>query len=376
MDDIKSNLQETDYNHYLSDIASGVLRPSILEAKCLEKLVKEFHFIRTQAVGPLADFLDFITYEYMIRNVIIILKGSSHPDADMDSVVASCHPLGMFNTNTMKLLNLVPDDKSSGPKLSDYMHVFNTILVDTPVGVYFQRYFAELDAALHSDKGSSSGKDRDNHAAVNAFNELPITQLENAVMKLYLDDFHAFCVGLGGETAEVMSALLGARADSIAISIVVNSFDSELNKPDAATEEKRGYMFPNFGILYPHSTKSDSPGTLYKAHNDLDVKTALESIEVFKHMYEEVERSSSDKTGGKSLEDLFYYRNVKMMEVSFMGQFHYGVFYSYFKLKEQEARNLCWIGECILQGQRDKIDKYIPMFGKDLFNYKSLTGKN
>ncbi len=85
---------------------------------------------------------------------------------------------------------------------------------------------------------------------------------------MYLEDFHAFCVGLGGETgkssislvvscpltspedltpimhlpAEVMSALLGARADSIAISIVMNSLDSELNKADAVTEAKRGLV--------------------------------------------------------------------------------------------------------------------------------------
>ena len=44
-------------------------------------------------------------------------------------------------------------------------------------------------------------------------------------------------------------------------------------------------------------------------------------------------------------------RNVLMFEQ----QFHFGVYYGYLRLREQEIRNLMWVAECVSQDQKSRI---------------------
>ncbi|KAL2532362.1 V-type proton ATPase subunit [Abeliophyllum distichum] len=36
-------------------------------------------------------------------------------------------------------------------------------------------------------------------------------------------------------------------------------------------------------------------------------------------------------------------------------KFHYGVFFAYMRLREQEIRNLMWISECVAQNQKSRV---------------------
>eukprot|EP01036_Dinobryon_divergens_P022188 gene22188-30428_t len=335
LEDVKLNLQETDYGQVLSNEA--VVTPPIIENKALQKLVTEFFFLRAQAVEPLATFLDYITYEYMIENVMLLLRGTLS-GRHVNELMSQCHPLGMFKESTMRN---IPSFEAS-PR--GYAELYETVLVDTPVGVYFQRYLDQT-----SSKVSAASEVR------NILEEIQIEILKNSLMKLYLEDFYSFCNGLGGETAEVMSTLLRARADRNAINITLNSFGTALND-SMMRETHRKLLYPSIGNLYPEGTD-----LLIKVDDDAKLVQVMNFYPTYRSIFERFTNSNAEEF---SIDDEFYKQEVKLFELAFESQMHFGVFYAYVKLKEQEIRNLVWISECILQRRKDQVGNFIPIFSK------------
>ena len=148
--------------------------------------------MRTQAVEPLATFLDFITYEYMIENVMLLLKGTLS-GREINELIAQCHPLGMFKESTMRS---IPTFENSA---RGYADLYQTVLVDTPVGPYFSQFLQE----------SSEGGD-----SRNVLEEVEIEIIKSSLIKFWIEDFSQYVQKLGGDTATMMGQLLNVRADT------------------------------------------------------------------------------------------------------------------------------------------------------------------
>ncbi|EPQ28683.1 uncharacterized protein PFL1_03986 [Pseudozyma flocculosa PF-1] len=314
LDDFKMQLQATDYGNFLQNEPSP-LSTSTIADKATRKLVAEFEYLRTNAAYPLNRFLDYMTYAYMIDNVILLITGTLH-DRDTHDLLARCHPLGVFDTLPALCV------------ASTVSELYHSVLVETPLAPYFR------DCLSASD-----------------LDDLNIEIIRNTLYKAYLEDFHAFCQSLGGTTAHTMGELLSFEADRRTINITINSFGTSLSK------EERARLFPTIGRLFPAGNN-----VLAKADELEQVKNVCDQIPQYRGFFE----GSSAMAGGGAeasadmLEDKMFKLEVQLNRILTITQFQFGIFYAWLKLKEQEIRSITWIAECIAQNARDRISDFIP----------------
>ncbi len=206
LDDFKLTLGDTDYSLVFAN--QSQLTPDIIQDRVWDKYVSEFNFIRDQAVGPLASFLDFITYEHLINNISFLVT-SLIRRSDMNTVLAKCNPLGYFP----RLKSILSFENTA----DGFVELYKTVLVDTPVAIYYEKYF---DAEIRSD---------DPYGQIEqAYNDVEIDIINSMLLKLWLEDFYRYCQQLGGTTAEIMMELLEFEADRRAIEITINSYVSSI----------------------------------------------------------------------------------------------------------------------------------------------------
>ncbi|KAH0290424.1 ATPase, V0 complex, subunit D [Aureobasidium namibiae CBS 147.97] len=325
IDDVKLQLGPA-YGDFLADLPPNP-STSALADKLLDKLVSEFRYVQANATGALAKFMDFLTYGYMIDNVALLITGTLH-ERDTRELLDRCHPLGWFET--MPALCVA----------TNIEELYNSVLIETPLAPYF--------------KGSLSHQDLD---------ELNIEIIRNTLYKNYLEDFHNWVnthSGVAGTpTAEVMTEILEFEADRRSINITLNSFGTDLSKAD------RQKLYPGFGRLHPEGTLM-----LSRADDPEAVRIAVDGVSDYRAFFDQTGMGSGSNVGnmaggsdeGKSLEDLFYQKEMELSKLAFTRQFTFSVVYSWVKLREQEIRNITWISECIAQNQKDRIGNYISVF--------------
>ena len=113
-------LSSTDYGNFLANEPSPISTSTITD-KATQLLVDQFNFIKSNAVEPLSTFLDYMTYAYMIDNVVLLITGTLH-ERDTHELLERCHPLGVFDTLPALCV------------ATNVEELYQSVLVETPLG--------------------------------------------------------------------------------------------------------------------------------------------------------------------------------------------------------------------------------------------------
>eukprot|EP00188_Purpureofilum_apyrenoidigerum_P003705 Plantae.Rhodophyta-Purpureofilum_apyrenoidigerum.ctg39357.p1 GENE.Plantae.Rhodophyta-Purpureofilum_apyrenoidigerum.ctg39357~~Plantae.Rhodophyta-Purpureofilum_apyrenoidigerum.ctg39357.p1 ORF type:complete len:362 (+),score=77.81 Plantae.Rhodophyta-Purpureofilum_apyrenoidigerum.ctg39357:34-1086(+) len=309
LEDLRMQLTATDYGNFLQNEPAPLATTTIQE-HATKKLVDEFRALRCQATEPLATFLDYLTYPYMIDNLVLLITGTLK-EKDISELIDKCHPLGLFDSMASLCIATNPEE------------LYREIVVDTPLAPYFTECVSLEDISV-----------------------LNIEIIRNTLHKAYLEDFYSYCQKLGGGTAELMSMLLNFEADRRAINITLHSFGTSLRK------DEREKLYAQLGELHPEGISK-----LAKADEKATVQQIVEPYGTYRRLW-----SAAMDNPDKTLEDAFFEHEVYLSKQAFDQQFQYAIFYAYLRLKEQEIRNIGWIAECISQKNKTKLNKYIVIF--------------
>eukprot|EP00914_Ancora_sagittata_P026867 GHVO01052768.1.p1 GENE.GHVO01052768.1~~GHVO01052768.1.p1 ORF type:complete len:373 (-),score=60.66 GHVO01052768.1:64-1152(-) len=355
LEDFRSALEETEYGSFLQD-EPAPLAVTTIGNKARQKFVAEFQYIRSQANRPLGRFLDFITYEKMIDNVVNLIQGCMNQKST-EELIARVDQLGWIPE--LKAITVM--DFSLG-----FDEVYRTLLVETPIGPYFQYY---IQVQTHADDSSKAD-------VGSIIREADLELMRNILKKAWLEDFYAFCETLDPTSFEVMENILKVEADFRVVAVTLNSIGTSLG--EAAQLQDRNALYPGFGYLYPEGVEK-----MRRAWNDATLRTALDSYPYYSNLYEQCRsyytnvddsnaaaddggarrlQAATTTTSLKSFEDLVFEQLVKMYEDTFERTMHYGLFYGLVKLKEQEIRNIVWIADMITMKKKEQVDRILPLF--------------
>ena len=236
-------MEDTDYG---SEIFANQIENDFdvqsLRLAMKERLMDQIQYLISQSSYPLNHFLTMILHKYQIDNVVLIIEGlkprpDGKPNLSIEELMRLADPLGKFT----ELKNVQPVDGE------DYASLYQSVLVDLPVGVYFRKFLNEVTAGAAQDEAVVV----DSKYISDAMQDYSLLQVQLRVRKIWLQEFYKFCrTELNETSARVMEDLLKFESDLQTIQIIENSrLYSGL--VDARGDSERKKYISKVGYLYP-----------------------------------------------------------------------------------------------------------------------------
>jgi len=192
-------------------------------------------------------------------------------------------------------------------------------------------------------------------------------KIKNLLKKIWLTEFHKYCINnLSDVSQEVMTDLLKFESDCMTLQIIYNSIDIKGLSDARGREGERKKYINNLGYLYPDRDKLLTEADTFEKLKEAVKATPYEPMLLQVTDIPNKEKASEFSSAGKSIDDVMFNEKSKKYSQAFENQFHYGIFYAYLKLKEQEIKNIVWLAELVSIG----VPRQLPGWNKFVIPFK------
>ncbi|OIR57825.1 MAG: V-type proton ATPase V0 subunit D, ATP6D [Amphiamblys sp. WSBS2006] len=299
-------LEDTGYGNMVAENGAASLREH-----CLENMRREFCYLEHASSGTLKTFLGFITEHYFIENIILVID-ALQDGKEISPVIPLCNPLGAVST--IRAL-------TAATTLTDIYHI---AIEDTPLAPCFRDILSMCSGGRQDP-------------------ELIRNRLHNS----HLESFYSFCQTLPAFARDGMEEILFFEADRRAVSITLNTIGA-----DVSAEERRT-LYPRIGNLKHLKRELSTCGCS---------EELFSLVENTENIEDAVAQFRTQSGEFHTLEDFFLQTEMRLCRKTFRRQFSMAIFYAYFRLKDQEIRNIVWIESCFVQKQKTRAEEYIRVF--------------